>query len=246
MLLLALSTAASGQTAEPIDPTASLFEPDRVLKVHLQFTPEQWEKLQPPADAVLDFGEALKDLTADAIAGKNFHSEKSSRPGIAGYAGVDHQYGLADVTIDGESLQGVGVRYKGNGTFFAGHLTEKYSFKIDFNEYQKGLESRGLTKVNLNNSITDPSLLREALAYQLFREAGVPASRTNWAQVYLTIGNETVHKYAGLYLVVEQVDKRFLKRNYGSSKGLLVKPSTFGAFRYFGKDWTKYESTAWG
>ena len=41
--------------------------------------------------------------------------------------------------------------------------------------------------------------------------------------------------------MVEQKDKRFLKRNYGSSKGLLMKPSTFGLFRYFGDDWHEYE-----
>jgi hypothetical protein len=70
----------------------------------------------------------------------------------------------------------------------------------------------------------------------------VPASRTGWAKVYLTDGGVAEHKYMGLYLLVEQVDKRFLKRVYGSSKGLLVKPSTFGAFRYFGDDVAKYEA----
>ncbi|HIK91072.1 MAG TPA: hypothetical protein EYG03_03640 [Planctomycetes bacterium] len=238
-ILFALATTVFGQAADDSD---SVFGMTSVLEVHLQFTPKEWKKLQPRADVNLDFDEALEGVIEDAMAGRNFHSEKSSRPGIVGYSGVDHQYGMANVTIDDETVHGVGVRYKGNGTFFAGHATRKYSFKIDFPEFHDDLEFRGLKKINLNNSVTDPSMLREALSYELFREAGVPASRTGWAKVYLTVDGETDHKYLGLYLMVEQVDKRFLKRVYGSSEGLLVKPSTFGAFRYFGDDWKKYEA----
>jgi len=239
VLLIAFAASAFGQASEPSD---SLFGMTNVLEVHLQFTPEEWENIQPPDDVNWDFGDALEGVTEDAMAGGNFHSEKSSRPGIAGYSGVDHQYGMANVTIGDETIYRVGVRYKGNGTFFGGQESGKYSFKIDFNEYHDALEFRGLKKINLNNNVIDPSMLREALSYGLFREAGVPASRTGWARVYLTVDGQTDRKYLGLYLVVEQVDKRFLKRVYGSSQGLLVKPSTFGAFRYFGDDWEKYEA----
>ena len=45
----------------------------------------------------MDVGEAFGDLIADATAGRSFRSEKSTRPGLAGYLGVDHQYGRADV-----------------------------------------------------------------------------------------------------------------------------------------------------
>ena len=45
----------------------------------------------------------------------------------------------------------------------------------------------------------------------------------------------------GLYTIVEQVDKRFLKDRFGESNGLLLKPSTFGVFRYLGEDWAEYE-----
>jgi spore coat protein CotH len=186
-------------------------------------------------------GEAFGDLIADATAGGHFRSEKSTRPGLGGYLGLDHQYGRADVEIDGETVRGVGLRYKGNGTFIEGHRSRRYSFKIDFNEYDDDLEFRGLTKINLQNNVTDPSLMREALSYELFREAKIPASRVGYAKVYLTISGETKRKPVGLFTVVEQKDKRFLKRNYGSSKGLLMKPSTFGLFRYFGDDWDEYE-----
>ena len=239
-----LTALGLGQALGQDDPSASLFGLDNVVDVHITISSEEWAKLQPPADVRIDdeaVGEAFGDLIEDAMEGGHFRSEKSTRPGLAGYLGVDHQYGKGDVEIDGETVKNVGVRFKGNGTFIEGHMGGRYSFKIDFNEYVNGQEFRGMTKINLNNNITDPSLMREALSYEMFREAGIPASRVGYARVKLTIPGETEAKPIGLYTVVEQKDKRFLRRNYGSAKGLLMKPSTFGLFRYFGEDWTTYE-----
>jgi len=105
------------------DGPESLFGLTNVVDVHMHFTAEEWEKLQPPPDAKTDMLSmllALEDMGQDAINGKHFWSDKSNRPGLAGYLGVDHQYGMADVVIDGDRVEGVGIRYKGNGTFFEG------------------------------------------------------------------------------------------------------------------------------
>ena len=223
---------------------ASLFGLDRVIDVELRISTEEWAKLQPPDGTRLDGAaveRAFGDLIGDAIRGGNFRSEKSTRPGLAGYLGVDHQYGQADVTIDDQTIRGVGLRFKGNGSFLAGHYAGKYSYKIDFNEYRDGASLRGLRKLNLNNEVTDPSMLREALSYEMFRAAGIVCSRVNWARVYLTVGADRDRKASGLYTIVEQVDKRFLKDRFGDAAGLLLKPSTFGVFRYLGEDWSKYE-----
>jgi hypothetical protein len=219
----------------------AFFGMTNVWEIHIQFDPEQWKAIQPPEDVNLDFGEAMKGVMRDAMSGGNFHSEKSSRPGLAGYMGVDHQYGMATVTIGDDTISEVGVRYKGNGTFMEGYRSGKFSFKIDFNEYHDEQEYFGLTKVNLNSCVADPSMLREALSYELFNEAGIPAPRIAWAKVYLTVADQMEREYQGLYELVEQVDKRFLKSRFGSAKGLLVKPSTFGAFRYLGEDWEEYK-----
>ena len=242
--LCVLYALGLGQALSQADPSASLFGLDNVVDVHITISPEEWAKLQPPVDVRLDgdaVGQAFGDLIQDAQQGGHFRSEKSTRPGLAGYLGVDHQYGKGDIEIDGETVQNIGVRYKGNGTFIEGHEAGRYSFKIDFNEYVDGQEFRGLTKLNLNNNVTDPSLMREALSYELFRKANIPASRVGYAKVTLTITGETERKPIGLFTLVEQKDKRFLSRNYGSAEGLLMKPSTFGLFRYFGQDWAEYE-----
>ena len=90
-------------------------------------------------------------------------------------------------------------------------ISKRWSFKIDFNEYDDDLKFRGLTKVNLNNNSTDPSLMREPLSYELFREAGIHCSRVGYAKVSLTIPGKIDRRPHGLYTVIEQVDKRFLK-----------------------------------
>ena len=235
---------ALGQGEKPSAGPESLFGLDNVIDVHIRIEPEEWAKLQPPKGTKMDFGVAIQGLMADALTGGHFRSEKSTRPGLAGYLGVDHQYGKAEITIDGETVKGIGLRYKGNGTFLEyveGDVTRRLSFKIDFNEYDDELEFRDLTKVNLNNNSTDPSLMREPLSYELFREAGIHCSRVGYAKVSLTISGKVDRQPHGLYTMVEQVDKRFLKDRYGSAKGLLMKPSTFGAFRYFGEEWDEYE-----
>ena len=63
----------------------------------------------------------------------------------------------------------------------------------------------------------------------------------SFARVNLRIPGLMDRQPHGLYSVVEQVDKRFLKHRYGSAKGLLLKPSTFGSFRYLGESWEPYE-----
>ena len=229
-----------GQGEKPSAGPESLFGLDNVIDVHIRIEPEEWAKLQPPKGTKMDFEAALKDVMEGAVTGGHFRSEKSTRSGLAGYLGVDHQYGKAEVTIDGETVKGIGLRYKGNGTFLAyveGDVTRRLSFKIDFNEYDDELEFRGLTKVNLNNG----SLMREPLSYELFREAGIHCSRVGYAKVSLTIPGKIDRRPHGLYTVIEQMDKRFLKDRYSSAKGLLMKPGTFGAFRYFGEEWDEYE-----
>src|SRR6185369_6252311 len=49
--------------------------------------------------------------------------------------------------------------------------------KVDFNRYVKGQDLHGMRTINLANNFGEPSQVREALAYTVFRAAGVPAPR---------------------------------------------------------------------
>jgi hypothetical protein len=96
------------------------------------------------------------------------------------------------------------IRLKGNSSFLP--LSGKAGFKIKFKKTEKFL---GLRKMTLNNMFEDTSMLHEALAYTAYRNAGVPASRTSFAYVYVN-GEDF-----GIELNIESVDKEMLGKHFG-------------------------------
>jgi spore coat protein CotH len=134
------------------------------------------------------------------------------------------------------------VRFKGNSSFNFARDSIKRSLKLDFNDREKGGRFLGMTKLNLNNNTMDASLMQEAIAYDLFRRAGIPASRTAFVKVFLTVPGRLERRYAGLYTAVEQVDDRFLDLHFGSGEGLLLKPEGPAGVPYFGNAWKSYAS----
>lgn len=129
---------------------------------------------------------------------------------------IEKEYLPAEICIDGDTLETVGVRIKG---FFSswGSQTKKKPLKVDINKFNSDQEYDGLKKFNLQNSYEDPSSMRDMLAYNIFNEAGIQASRSSYARVYLN------KKYWGLYVLVEQVDKTFLGERFGDDEGNLYK-----------------------
>lgn len=110
-------------------------------------------------------------------------------------------------------LTNVGFHLKGMGSFRT--VDEKASFAVKFDEFTKDQEYAGLTKLMFNNAVQDPTYLAEWLATGLFRDAGLPAARVTHARVQLN------GKDLGLYVVIEAMNKRFLKQHFSSAKGNL-------------------------
>lgn len=127
---------------------------------------------------------------------------------VAFLDGSTAQYRSVDVIVDGHPLPNTGMRFKGHYSYY-GFPGKKRPIKLDFDRFVDDQEHSGQTKVNLHNFAGDPSFLRETLAYGLLREQGLPASRTAYAQVYV---NDTL---LGLYLLVEEVNKRFCRDRFG-------------------------------
>lgn len=135
------------------------------------------------------------------------------------------QWFKGDVEIDGELVRNVAVREKGNSS--SGIRSDKKPLKIDFAEHEKDRSFRGARMLVLNNGFKDPSLLREKLAYDLFRAAGCPAPRAAHAMVHLTARGRFEKQYFGLYTMVEHVDEAFLDERFGGHEGNLYKPEGF-------------------
>ncbi len=157
--------------------------------------------------------------------------EESLNGGVA----ADVTYLGASVNIDGTSIDSVGVRLKGFSSY--GFSGDKKSLKLDFNEFVRGRSYDGMKKINLNNGVGDPSLQRDFLAYDMMRKAGVKAPRTAYAKVYLN------DEYWGIYVIVEQIDKTFLKNNFASEEGDLYKNIGWTELLWEGDDASDYESS---
>jgi hypothetical protein len=99
------------------------------------------------------------------------------------------------------------VRNSGNLTLYA----PKPSWKINFKAEDGEDSIRGMSRLNLKAMYNDPSQVREALAWYLFDQAGVPSPLHTFAK----LGINDV--YMGLFSLIEQVDKSFLKDHFGKN-----------------------------
>lgn len=115
-------------------------------------------------------------------------------------------------------LRDVGVRLKGHATFQP--ADRKPGFALKLNEFVSGQEYCGLGKLVFNNSTQDASYLREQLAARLYQDAGLPAPRITHALVQFN-GRDL-----GFYVLVEPVNKGFLKREFGAAGGNLYEGET--------------------
>jgi spore coat protein H len=116
----------------------------------------------------------------------------------------------AMLKIDNQDVGRVGVRYKGSwGTLrpcfdSTGKLTcPKVSICIKFNAFEPDKRWRGINDLNLHSLIGDGAMLRERLAYQIFRRMDIPAPRSVHGRVSI---NGT---FKGVYAVTEEIDGRF-------------------------------------
>ena len=147
------------------------------------------------------------------------------------------QYVIADFEFNGEVDEDVGVRLKGNKSM--SYPSNKKPFKIKFNEFVEDQEFFGLTKLSLSNEYADPSFLREKIFCDLINQH-IPGPRANFVKVFIN-GN-----YWGLYTNVEQINKKFVKKNFGNNEeGNLFKGDPMGDLVWYGPDpesyYDKYE-----
>ncbi len=145
----------------------------------------------------------------------------------------NEEYSAANLVIDGESFKNIGIRGKGNTSLSSVSAmgSDRYSFKIEFDQYDSNISYHGLDKLNLNNLIHDSTMMKDYLTYTMMDAFGVRTPLCSF--VSITVNG----KAWGLYLAVEGVEESFLERNYGSDYGKLYKPDSmsFGGGRGNGK-----------
>lgn len=144
----------------------------------------------------------------------------------------------ASMRVDGKDYAGVGVGFRGNSSYFGVQGKKKsFSISVDFTDKKQRLY--GYDELNLLNCNDDASYLREAL-HAFVARGFLPALQANVVQVVVNGENW------GLYANVQQFDKTYLDKSFGTKKGARFKvpanPRGGAGLAWLGDDRKAYES----
>ena len=210
-----------------------VFEDNAVKRLDIVITEERWQSM-------------LNDMTS--LYG-TFGSGSGGTGGGSVDSDVDPIFVPAEVFYNGLEWYRVGVRFKGNSSLQTSWRNGilKLSFKLDFDEFEDEYPQidnqrfYGFKKLSLKNNFDDKSMLREKVATDVFRNAGLVASHTAFYTIYVDYGDGP--QYFGVYTMVEEVDDTVLDEQFSSDDGNLYKPdgdaASFEAGTYSESEYVK-------
>lgn len=226
---------AAAQSSPQANPGDRIFQLTGLHQIHLTISPVEWAALQTSTPKG-GGGTGGTDYTAQD--GRLIHVGS----GFGGY----FPWARATFRVDKTEFKDVGLRYKGNFTFTSSSASAPLfaNFKLKIDAYGTRGTWDGVRTINLHPGVIDRSKMRDAIAFALFRGAGVPAPRTTYAEVFFTVPGLYTNTFGGLYTVIEDVNRRSLQRTLPPGTGLLMKPEGLrGGFQSLGASWSNYVPT---
>src|SRR5688500_10600020 len=166
---------------------------------------KRWYSILAVAVSLAGSVAAEKKDAAEALFGDtNIHALQIdvSEAGLASLKQGNHNYVRATLRDGDLTLRDVGIRLRGHGTFQP--IDKRPAWALKLNAFVPRQEYYGLSKVGLNNLALDSSCVRELIAAQLYRDAGIPAARG--AHVRVRFNGRDL----GFYVLVEAMNKGFL------------------------------------
>ncbi len=131
---------------------------------------------------------------------------------------ISEEFIVADVVVNGTKFQNVGIRPKGNSSLSQvarNSDSDRYSFRLQFDEYVKGQTCFGLQSFVVNNMLGDNTYMKEYVSYELMKEIGVDAPYFGYANIKVN------GEGWGLYLAVELYNDSYETRTFGTTEGML-------------------------
>ena len=247
LVVLAPAAPALGADKRPGKVKADdVFDPHKLHIVHIVLTPEAYRQMTPGSGpqtprwlARIAAVSATRPSTRPAHPIDQKVMELAASEKTAASAS-GNAYARGKFVFDGREYGDVGVRWKGASSLSLARGTLKKPIKINFDCFREDQKFYGLDELSFSNNALDPSMIRESLSYWAFRNAGLPAPRTTFALVYLTVEGQLERKCLGVYTMIEEVDGEFLKSRFGGKDGLLLKPEGAHDLTYRGPGWNNY------
>jgi spore coat protein CotH len=207
-----------------------LYRVTNIWHAHLSFTLEQWQSLE--------FKRIGPMPNFDRPEGLIFvPNPQARRSGVAGVFGFEFDWTHANFEFGGVAFSNVAARVKGNVRSL---YEPSRAYKVDLNKFAPGQKLAGRDELVFNSLVWDYSCLGEALGFEFFRDAGVPAPRTAYAWLSASVATQWEQKPLGLYVMVETVDNEFAAEHFGSKATPLFKPVTYDLFKHLGDEWPAY------
>lgn len=197
-------------THKPWAPLRALLIIVALLSVPAQPAEGQTETPAPPSEAQPDPWDPLFDDTV-------LHEIRLTINTRAWASLKEHYledtYYPANFQWNGQTVRNVGIRSRGTGS----RSGIKPGLRVDFDRYSTSQKLLGLKSLVLRNNTQDSSSLRERISMRLFKRMGLAAPLEAHAKLYVN------NSYAGLYSIVQSIDKTFLKDTFGEDEGYLYK-----------------------
>ena len=190
------------------------FPQSSVNQIEISIGTDKWNAIRTNMKALYGY-----DFGAKAGAGGGFPNSESE---------------YVDVTLkfNNKTWKNVGFRLKGNSSLSQawGQGIYKLPFRLNFDKFEDtypGIKNQhfyGFEELTFSPGIKDQSLIREKVAADIFRLAGVPAAQTAFYRVYIDFGAGL--KYCGVYAGIEIPEDNMVKSQFGEEKGNVYKPES--------------------
>ena len=228
--LLVSSSLAIGQSKSRAGD--AIFGLTKVHKIQLSLSADEWAALRTSVGR------------GDRSAGGSDYTDANGRLIHVGSGfGGTFPWARATVRIGDLAIEDAGLRYKGNSTFGRSSSVQPLlaHFKLKIDVYGAKGSWDGQKTFNLHPGVLDSSRMKDAIAFSIFRGAGVQAPRTAYAEVFFNVPGVYDNTSAGMFTLIEDVNRRFLEGALPPGEGLLMKPEGLrGGIRQLGETWAAY------
>ena len=130
----------------------------------------------------------------------------------------------ADLIVDGKLYKDVGLKYRGNSSYFSVSPDLKRSINLYIDHKHDDQKLLGYKTLNLLNGNSDPTFMREVIYSHVARNY-IPAFKGNFIKV--VINGESW----GIYSNIQQYNKDFLEDNFNTRGGVRWKIGAGGGGR---------------
>lgn len=142
------------------------------------------------------------------------------------------------VKVNGVQFDSVGIKYKGSSSYDSTYAKNPFHIRLD--KY-KNHQYQGYRDIKLSNIYSDPSMLREPLAYSILQNY-MHCPKANYAMVYVN------GVYLGLFVNDEPIDEHFCGDHFYSAGNTLIKgnpvlsagPTVRSPLKYIDADSSSY------